>query len=363
MPPGGIALICFCLSRACPGNAPGQPLRYGRHSTGSDCISCTDLRGLLQWGQTAVKKEVSMIYSQVESLPRDQLRKLQDERLRQMVGYVYERVPFYQEQLNRLGLKPADIRSVDDLPKLPFTQKRSLKDQYPFGLLAVPREQVIRVHASSGTTGKPTVVSYTRRDIDLFAEVMARSFVAAGARPGMLLHNGYGYGLFTGGLGTHYGGERLGMTVVPVSGGMTERQITLILDLKPEVLCCTPSYAQTLAEEFKKLGIAPDEMSLKHGLFGAEPWTEAIRADIETQLGLTATNLYGLSEIIGPGVSTECIEARSGSHIWEDHFYPEVVDPTSGEPLPDGKEGVLVLTPDTESNATSSLLDERHHLS
>ena len=284
------------------------------------------------------------MYSPVETLPRDQLRKLQDERLHQMVGYVYERVPFYQEQFNRIGMRPDDIRSVEDLPRLPFTKKQDLKDEYPFGLLAVPREQVIRVHASSGTTGKPTVVCYTRNDVDLFAEVMARSFVAAGTGPGMLLHNAFGYGLFTGGLGIHYGGEKLGMTVVPVSGGVTQRQIALILDLKPQVLCCTPSYAQTLAEEFKKLGVSPGEISLKYGLFGAEPWTETIRADIDTNLGIRATNLYGLSEIIGPGVSQECIEARSGSHIWEDHFYPEVVDPDTGEPLPDGKEGVLVLT-------------------
>jgi phenylacetate-CoA ligase len=284
------------------------------------------------------------MYSEIEALPRDQLRKLQDERLRQLISYVYERVPFYQEQFKRLGLKPGDIRSVEDLPKLPFTQKQDLKDQYPFGLLAVPREQVIRVHASSGTTGKPTVVSYTRNDIDLFAEVMARSLVAAGARPGMLLHNAYGYGLFTGGLGIHYGGEKLGMTVVPVSGGMTQRQITLILDLKPEVIGCTPSYGQTLGEEFKKLGIAPEDISLKYAVMGAEPWTETIRADVDASLGIRATNLYGLSEIIGPGVSQECIEARAGSHVWEDHFYPEVVDPATGEPLPDGKDGVLVFT-------------------
>jgi phenylacetate-CoA ligase len=284
------------------------------------------------------------MYSSVEALPRHQLKTLQDERLRQTIKTVSERVPFYQEQFKRVGLNPADIRSVADLPQLPFTRKQDLKDQYPFGLLAVPREQTIRLHASSGTTGKPTIVCYTRNDIDLFAEVMARSFIAAGARPGMLLHNAFGYGLFTGGLGIHYGGEKLGMTVVPVSGGMTQRQIMLILDLKPEVLCCTPSYAQTLAEEFKKLGILPEEISLKHGLLGAEPWTETIRADIDASLGIKATNLYGLSEIIGPGVSQECIEARNGSHIWEDHFYPEVVDPDTGEPLPDGEQGVLVLT-------------------
>jgi phenylacetate-CoA ligase len=284
------------------------------------------------------------VYSEIEALPREQLRKLQDERLRSMVTYVYERMPFYQEQFRRAGLKPADIRSVEDLPKLPFTKKQDLKDHYPFGLLAVPREQTIRVHASSGTTGKATVVCYTRNDIDIFSEVMARSFVAAGARPGMLLHNAYGYGLFTGGLGTHYGGERLGLTVVPVSGGMTQRQITLILDFKPEVICCTPSYAQTLGEEFKKLGVAPDEISLKYALLGAEPWTETIRANVDAALGVRSTNIYGLSEIIGPGVSQECIEARAGSHIWEDHFYPEIVDPNTGEPLKDGQEGVLIFT-------------------
>ena len=284
------------------------------------------------------------MYNPIEAWPREKLRELQDEQLRRMLSYVYERIPFYQEQLKRIGVKPGDIRSVEELPRLPFTRKQDLKDHYPFGLLAVPREQVIRVHASSGTTGKATVVCYTRNDIELFSEVMARSFVAAGARPGMLLHNAYGYGLFTGGLGTHYGGEKLGLTVVPVSGGMTQRQITLILDFKPEVICCTPSYAQTLGEEFKKLGIPPQEISLKYALLGAEPWTETIRANVDASLGIRSTNLYGLSEIIGPGVSQECIEDRAGSHIWEDHFYPEVVDPNSGEPLADGKEGVLIFT-------------------
>ncbi|MFL5626300.1 MAG: phenylacetate--CoA ligase family protein [Ktedonobacteraceae bacterium] len=284
------------------------------------------------------------MYNQLERLPREQLRELQNKQLRQMVSYVYERVPFYRAQLELNDIRPEDIRSVADLPRLPFTRKQDLKDHYPFGLLAVPREQVIRIHASSGTTGKATVVCYTRKDIELFSEVMARSFFAAGARPGMLLHNAYGYGLFTGGLGTHYGAEKLGMTVVPVSGGMTQRQITLILDFKPEVICCTPSYAQTLGEEFKKLGIAPDELGLKYALLGAEPWTEAIRADVDANLGVRSTNLYGLSEIIGPGVSQECIEERAGSHIWEDHFYPEIVDAKSGEPLADGQEGVLIFT-------------------
>ncbi len=285
-----------------------------------------------------------MYYNDLETLPREKLRELQDQQLRQMVSYVYERVPFYQEQLRKHGIHPGTIRSVEDLPKLPFTYKQDLKDHYPFGLLAVPREQAIRVHASSGTTGKATVVCYTRNDIDIFSEVMARSFVAAGARPGMLLHNAYGYGLFTGGLGTHYGAEKLGMTVVPVSGGMTQRQITLILDFKPEVICCTPSYAQTLGEEFKKLGVAPQDLSLKYALLGAEPWTETIRADVDANLGVTSTNLYGLSEILGPGVSQECIEGRAGSHIWEDHFYPEVVNAETGAPIADGKEGVLIFT-------------------
>lgn len=284
------------------------------------------------------------MYNEIEAWPREKLRALQDEQLRRMVHYVYEHVPFYRTLFNNYNIKPQDIQSVEDLRNVPFTKKQDLKDHYPFGLLAVPREQLIRVHASSGTTGKATIVCYTRNDIEVFSEVMARSFIAGGARPGMLLHNAYGYGLFTGGLGTHYGGEKLGLTVVPVSGGMTQRQITLILDLRPEVICCTPSYAQTLGEEFKKLGVSPHEISLKYALLGAEPWTDTIRADVDAALGVRSTNLYGLSEIIGPGVSQECIEARTGSHIWEDHFYPEVVDAATGEALPDGKKGVLVLT-------------------
>ena len=285
-----------------------------------------------------------MFFNQIETLPREKLRDLQNAQLSRMTQYVYERIPFFREMFQQNHLQPTDVRTIEDLPKLPFTRKQHLKDFYPFGLLAVPREQVIRIHASSGTTGKATVVCYTRNDIEIFSEVMARSFVAAGARPGMLLHNAYGYGLFTGGLGTHYGGEKLGLTVVPVSGGMTQRQITLILDFKPEIICCTPSYAQTLGDEFKKLGIPPEDISLKYALLGAEPWTETIRADVDANLGVRSTNLYGLSEIIGPGVSGECIEARAGSHIWEDHFYPEIVDQNTGEPLPDGKEGVLILT-------------------
>lgn len=285
-----------------------------------------------------------MYNREIETMPREDLNKLQNRRLHNTINYVYEQVPYYRQTLDSLGIQPGDIQSVEDLPRLPFTKKQTLRDYYPFGLLAVPRENLMRIHASSGTTGKPTVVCYTPNDIDVFAEVNARSLAAAGAKPGMILHNAYGYGLFTGGMGIHYGGERLGLTVVPVSGGATQRQMTLILDFKPEVICCTPSYAQTLSEEFKKRGIAPEEISLKYGVFGAEPWTDTIRADLEASLGLCATNIYGLSEIIGPGVSQECIEARAGSHVWEDHFYPEVVDPQSAEPLPDGKEGVLVFT-------------------
>jgi len=285
-----------------------------------------------------------MYQPEIETMPRDRLRRLQDERLKRLVAYVHERVPFYRERLAEAGVRPETFRGLEDLTRLPFTRKQDLRDHYPFGLFAVPREQVVRVHASSGTTGKPTVVGYTKRDIGVFAEVNARSLAAAGARPGMMLHNAYGYGLFTGGLGVHYGGELLGMTVVPVSGGMTERQITLIQDFKPDVITATPSYLQTLAEEFKRRGVAPDEISLKIAIPGAEPWTEAIRKDIEEGLGVKAVNIYGLSEIIGPGVSQECIEAQEGSHIWEDHFLPEVVDPETGEPLPAGEKGVLVLT-------------------
>lgn len=285
-----------------------------------------------------------MFQPEIETLPRDRLRALQDERLRAIVAYVYERVPFYRESFDEAGIRPANIRSVDDLTRLPFTRKEHLRDHYPFGLLAVPRERLARVHASSGTTGKPTVVSYTKHDLDVFAEVNARSLAAAGGEPGMILHNAYGYGLFTGGLGLHFGGERLGMVVVPVSGGVTERQITLIRDFQPDMIASTPSYAQTLAGEFEKRGIDPEEISLRFAILGAEPWTDTIREHVERGLGLTAVNIYGLSEVIGPGVSQECTEERAGSHIWEDHFLAEVVDPETGEPLPDGTVGELVFT-------------------
>ncbi|HEU5423969.1 MAG TPA: phenylacetate--CoA ligase [Nitrolancea sp.] len=281
---------------------------------------------------------------QMETMPREQLRRLQNERLAQIVRYAYERVPFYHQALDEAGVRPDEIGSVDDITRLPFTRKSDLRDNYPFGLLAVPREDLLRVHASSGTTGKPTVVSYTAADIDLFAEVNARSLAAAGAAPGSMLHNAYGYGLFTGGLGLHYGGEKLGMIVVPVSGGVTERQITLILDFRPDMIACTPSYGQTLAGEFAKRGVSPEEISLKYAVLGAEPWTQTIREHVDAGLGLRSSNIYGLSEIIGPGVSQECVDERAGAHIWEDYFYPEVVDPGGDEPLPEGQAGELVLT-------------------
>jgi phenylacetate-CoA ligase len=277
-----------------------------------------------------------------ETMAREQLRALQLERLRTLLARVKERVPFYREWLK--GIEPEAIGSLDDLRRLPFTRKDDLRETYPFGLLAVPREQVVRIHASSGTTGKLTVVAYTAEDVELFARVNARSLAMAGAEPGMVLHNAYGYGLFTGGLGLHYGGERLGLAVVPVSGGLTERQLMLITDLKPDVIACTPSYALTLAQEFRERRIAPDDISLRLAVLGAEPWTEAMRREIDAGLGVQATNIFGLSEVIGPGVSCECVEARAGSHVNEDHFLPEVVDPDTGEPLPDGEEGVLVFT-------------------
>lgn len=286
-----------------------------------------------------------MIYEpEVETLPSDRMRALQSERLHQLVGYVATRVPMYRDRLGAAGITPGAVRSIDDITRLPITRKSDLRDHYPFGLLAVPRDEVRRVHASSGTTGKATVVAYTANDLALFARVNARALAMAGATPGMLLHNAYGYGLFTGGLGIHYGGERLGMAVVPVSGGMTERQLTLIQDFRPDVITCTPSYALTLAAEFQRRGIAPDEISLRYALLGAEPWTEGMRRQVDAALGVRSTNIYGLSEIIGPGVSNECVEARDGSHLMEDHFYPEILDPETAAPVADGEEGVLVLT-------------------
>ena len=276
---------------------------------------------------------------ELERMPVEQLRELQGSRLRNLVTYVSERVPFYRERL-----ADHDVDSLEDLPKLPFTRKADLRDHYPFGLFAVPMREVVRVHASSGTTGKPTVVGYTAGDVDVFARVNARALAMAGGGPELILHNAYGYGLFTGGLGLHYGGERLGMTVVPVSGGLTERQLLLIEDFRPDLLCCTPSYALTLAQELAGRGVSPGEISLRYACLGAEPWTEAMRAEVDAGLGIRSTNIYGVSEVIGPGISNECIEERNGSHVNEDHFYPEIVDPDSGESLAEGEEGVLVFT-------------------
>lgn len=286
------------------------------------------------------------MYNQaLETLSLNKLRELQNERLKNLVGRLYAKVPFYKKQFDETGITPADINGVEDLHKIPFTKKDDLRENYPFDLFAVPQEEVVRIHASSGTTGKPTVVGYNRHDLDVFDEVVARSLVAGGARAGMKLHNAYGYGLFTGGLGMHGGATKLGLGVIPVSGGMTDRQLMIMQDFQPEVICCTPSYAQTLGEEIQKRGISLDDLNLKFAILGAEPWTETIRSQVESLLQVNATNIYGLSEIIGPGVSQEDYEEKgTGSYIWEDHFYPEVVDKDTGEPLPYGQEGVLVFT-------------------
>ena len=284
-------------------------------------------------------------YQEIETLPLNQLRTIQTERLSTLVNRLYKNVPFYRISMDKHHVKPSDIKSIEDIHKLPFTYKTDLRDHYPFDLLAVPMKDVLRIHASSGTTGKPTVVAYSKKDLDTFDEVVARSLVCAGARPGMKLHNAYGYGLFTGGLGLHGGATRLGMAVIPVSGGMTDRQLMILQDFGPEVICCTPSYAQTLADECHKRGINVDDLAVKYAILGAEPWTESIRKHVEEGLQVTATNIYGLSEIMGPGVSQESIDEKgTGSYIWEDHFFPEIVDKDTGEPLPLGSEGVLVFT-------------------
>lgn len=282
---------------------------------------------------------------EAETMSLDRLRSLQSERLRDLVTRCYRNVPFYRNLLDEAGVDPASIRDIRDIYRLPFTRKYHLRDHYPFGLFAVPMDQINRIHASSGTTGKPTVVGYTRRDLQAFAEVVARSLVAAGCRPGMKLQNAYGYGLFTGGLGLHYGAEKLGMAVIPVSGGMTDRQLMLLQDFGVDAISCTPSYALTLAEEVQKRGISREKLQLKYAILGAEPWTESMREAIESGLGVRATNIYGLSEIMGPGVSQEDVdEPGTGSYIWEDHFFPEIVDRDTGDPLPEGREGVLVFT-------------------
>lgn len=288
---------------------------------------------------------MEMYNSEIEKMPLEELRALQNARFSALVKRVYQTVPFYKNQFDKIGLSPNDINSIEDLSKIPFTKKTDLRDNYPYGMFASPMSEIRRIHASSGTTGKPTVVGYTKNDLDIFDDVVARSLVCAGARPGMKLHNAYGYGLFTGGLGMHGGATKLGMAVIPVSGGMTERQLTILQDFKPEVICCTPSYAQTLSEEFAKRGINTNDLAVKYAILGAEPWTEAIREQVEAGLDVNATNIYGLSEIIGPGVSQEDFEEKgTGSYIWEDHFFPEVVNKETGEPLPYGEEGVLVFT-------------------
>ena len=280
----------------------------------------------------------------IETASRDQLTALQLQRLQWTLQHAYEHVPHYRRAFDAKGVHPSDCRSLADLAKFPFTTKHHLRDNYPFGMFAVPREQVVRVHASSGTTGKPTVVGYTRRDIDNWADLVARSIRAGGGRPGDIVHVAYCYGLFTGGLGAHYGAERLGCTVVPMSGGQTEKQVQLITDFRPDIIMVTPSYMQVIIEEMERQGIDPRASSIQVGIFGAEPWTEAMRHDIEVRAGLDAVDIYGLSEVMGPGVASECIEAKDGPVIWEDHFYPEIIDPISGDVVPDGEEGELVFT-------------------
>jgi phenylacetate-CoA ligase len=279
-----------------------------------------------------------------ETMTRSDLEALQRRRLADLVARVHAKVPFYREAFDRAGVRPDQVRSLDDLRRLPFTRKADLRDHYPFGLFAVSLDQVVRVHASSGTTGKPTVVGYTRADLGVWAEVCARSLGASGARPGDVFHNAYGYGLFTGGLGMHYGGELMGLTVVPVSGGNTERQLLLLQDFKPRVIACTPSYMLTLAEAAAARGVDPRSLTIRSAVLGAEPWTEAMRGQIERLLPVKAVNIYGLSEVIGPGVSNECVEAQRGSHVFEDHFLVEVVDPRTGEPVAAGEVGELVFT-------------------
>lgn len=280
----------------------------------------------------------------IETASRDELQALQLHRLKDSLTRAYENVPHYRKAFDAKGVHPNDLKSLADLAKFPFTAKQDLRANYPFGMFAVPREQVVRVHASSGTTGKPTVVGYTQRDIDTWANLMARSIRASGGRAGDIVHVAYGYGLFTGGLGAHYGAERLGCTVIPMSGGQTEKQVQLIVDFQPDIIMVTPSYMQVIVEEFRRQGMDPRAMSVKVGIFGAEPWTEAMRRDIEQSADIDAVDIYGLSEVMGPGVANECIEAKDGPVIWEDHFYPEIIDPDTGEVLPDGSEGELVFT-------------------
>ncbi|OLZ73546.1 phenylacetate--CoA ligase [Streptomyces sp. IMTB 2501] len=279
-----------------------------------------------------------------ERLGPEELRELQLERLRTSLRHAYDHVPFYRESFDKAGVRPEDCRSLADLARFPFTTKADLRENYPYGMFAVPRERIRRLHASSGTTGRPTVVGYTDNDLSMWADMVARSIRAAGGRPGDIVHVAYGYGLFTGGLGAHYGAERLGCTVIPASGGMTGRQVQLIRDLGPAVIMVTPSYMLTLLDEFERQGVDPRGTSLRVGVFGAEPWTQQMRHEIEERFAIDAVDIYGLSEVIGPGVAQECVETKDGLTIWEDHFYPEVVDPITGEVLPEGEPGELVFT-------------------
>ena len=291
-----------------------------------------------------VKKPAPGDLEPIETASLDELRALQLERLKWSVRHAYENVPHYRKRFDESGVHPDDLKSLEDLAKFPFTTKYDLRDNYPYGMFAVPREKIVRIHASSGTTGKPTVVGYTKKDIDTWADVVARSIRAAGGRPGDIVHVAYGYGLFTGGLGAHYGAERLGCTVIPMSGGQTEKQIQMIMDLKPDIIMVTPSYMMTVFDEMERLGIDPRICSLKVGIFGAEPWTDAMRRAMEERGGLDAVDIYGLSEVMGPGVACECVETKDGPTIWEDHFYPEIIDPDTGAVLPDGESGELVFT-------------------
>ena len=286
----------------------------------------------------------SLALDPVEVASRDQLQSLQLDRLRWSLNHAYEGNPRYREKFDALGVHPDHLRSLDDLARFPFTTKADLRNAYPFGFFAVPQEKLARIHASSGTTGKPTVVGYTRKDIDTWAGVVARSIHAGGGRAGMKVHISYGYGLFTGGLGAHYGAEALGCAVIPMSGGQTEKQVQLIGDFQPEIIMVTPSYMLSILDEFRRQGVDPRATSLKTGIFGAEPWTNAMREEIEQAFDISAVDIYGLSEVMGPGVASECFEAKDGPTIWEDHFYPEIVDPLTGRVLPDGEEGELVFT-------------------
>ncbi len=280
----------------------------------------------------------------IETASRDEISALQLERLKWSLRHAYDNVPFHKKAFDEKGVHPDDLKTLADLSKFPFMTKIALRDNYPFGLFAVPREQVVRLHASSGTTGKSIVVGYTAQDIDNWANLVARSIRAAGGRKGDMLHNAYGYGMFTGGLGAHYGAERLGCTVVPMSGGQTEKQVAQILDFQPQIIMVTPSYSLVIAEEFERLGVKPEDISLKVGIFGAEPWGEGMRTEIERKLGIDAIDIYGLTEVMGPGVACECIESKDGPVIWEDHFYPEIINPETGEVVADGEDGELVFT-------------------